>query len=108
MIHTQDLRSLRSEVCTACHGSYWLVMDLLALHLEEGMGLEPDRKNYHKTSRHLFVLFNRSIFAGVGSNKGNVHRWSLECIPIRTLQAGSFSIYKAYVRQHDVNSHAKS
>lgn len=109
MIHTHDLRSLRGEICTACHGSYWSVMDLLALHLEEGVGLEPDSKNYHKTLSHLFVLFNRSIFAGVGSNKGNVSSLEPRIYTLmRTSQAGSFCIYKAYVRQHDVNLHAKS
>lgn len=85
------------------------VMDLLPLHLEEGMGLEPESENYHKTLSHLFVFSNRSIFAGVGSNKGNVS--SLEpriYTLVRTSQAGSFCIYKAYGRQHDANLRAKS
>lgn len=72
------------------------VMDLLVLNLEEGMGLEPDCKYHHKTLSHLLVLFNVSIFARVGSNKGNVSPLEPRIYTlVRTLWAGITCIYKA-------------
>lgn len=58
------------------------MMDLLALNLEEGMGLETDCKNYHKILSHLFVLFNRSILMVLVLTKVMIHHWSLESIPL--------------------------